>query len=379
MKRSIRWTFAFLLAGFGAVASLPAQGQSTITLPQPTGQFGVGTVVWDWPNPNSPDELSQYPNTVREVMAQAWYPADASATSPTGVYSTLERDLANVTAWSLPGVPFTSRIDKAPLVVLCPAAKTSRTYYTSIAEELASHGYVVLAVDVPYVGFVIYPDGRQISNVFPVPSPLIGGPYPPIDQFFEIPGALEASDLRFALTSLERLSDDDPAHRFTHKIDWQHLGAFGHSLGSKGCAGVAADDHRFGAVATMEGAFPIAVRQQGLKAPSLLLFGVGLPQPVRTVIRELIPNRRDDVYDLTLPKFLHHNVDELAIIFPTSFPSLMDPYVGLAEARDVLLTFFDQNLRGTGPGMSSLTSRIPGATLLFYPGPEHGNGHGDDH
>jgi hypothetical protein len=106
------------------------------------------------------------------------------------------------------------------------------------------------------------------------------------------------------------------------------------------------------------------------------MFGVRLPQPVRDTIRELIPNRRDDVYDLTIPKFLHNNVDELAILFPTLFVSLEDPYLGLAQTRTVLNTFFDEQLRGTGPGTLSLTTQLPGSTLLVYPGPNgHGNGH----
>ncbi len=378
MSRSMRWTVAFLFAGFWAVASLPAQGQSTttITLPQPTGQFGVGTVVWHWPDPDRLDELSPYyPNAVREIMAQAWYPADGPATAPTGVYAPLDRDLANVTGWSKPGAPFTARLEKAPLIALCPGIRTARNFYTSVAEDLASHGYVVLGLDFPYVGFVEYPDGRTISSAYTVPPDLANGPYVFVDQFLETPGNLEIGDLRFALASLERITDDDPARRLTGKVDWKHLGAFGHSLGARGCGGVAADDHRFDAVVSMEGAFPIAVREQGLKVPVLLMFGAVLPQYVRDTIRQVIPNRRDDLYDLTLPSFVHNNINELPLIYPTRFLSLVDPYVGLAETRDVLLTFFDQYVRGTGPGISSVPSRIPGSTLLFYPGPGHGNDH----
>lgn len=371
MNRNARSTLTCLLLALYAVAALPAQEPPTITLPPPTGQFGVGTVVWHWPDPDRLDELSPAPDDVREIMAQVWYPADTAAAAPTGVYSPVDNDLDHVTGWSQPGVPFASQIRKAPLIAVCPGGRISRTLFTSLAEDLASHGYVVLVVDFPYIGFVAYPDGREISNAFPVPPELRNGPYAAIDQFLETPGALEAGDLRLALTNLERISEEDPARRLTGKIDWQHLGAFGQSLGSKGCGGVAADDHRFDAVASMEGAFPIAVRERGLKAPVLLMFGVGLPLPIRDTIRQVIPNRRDDVYDLTLQNFLHNNVNDLAIIFPTLFPSLMDPYVGLAQTREVLRTFFDQHVKGTGPGMLSLPSQIPGATVLFYPGPGH--------
>jgi hypothetical protein len=382
MSRRIRWTVSSLFLALGAAASLGAQSP-TIVLPQPTGQFGVGTVVWDWPDPSRLDEISPAPNDVREVMAQAWYPSDTPpATAPTNVYSPLDPDLQSGTGWSQPGAPFSSQIDKAPIVAICPGSMLSRTFYTTIAEELASHGYVVLGVDFPYVGFVAYPDGRNISNAFPVPPILRSGPYSGVDQFLETPGALAAGDLRFALKSLQKISDEDPARRLTGKIDWRHLGLFSHSLGSKACGAVAGgddnDEFHVAGIASMEGTFPIAVRAKGVKAATLLMFGIGLPQPVRDTIRELIPNRRDDVYDLSIPNFLHNNVDELAILFPKQFASVMDPYVGLAETRTILMTFFDQQLKGTGPGTLSLTTQIPGTTLLYYPGPTHGNGHGND-
>ncbi|MFL6262371.1 MAG: hypothetical protein ACJ76Y_21950 [Thermoanaerobaculia bacterium] len=381
MSRTVRWTVTCLLVALCAAAPLAAQ--ASIILPQPTGSFGVGTAVWQWPDPSRLDEISPYPDDVREIMAQVWYPSDlAPTTAPTDVYAPLDTGLGG-NGWSRPGVPFNSQIEKAPIVAICPGSQLSRTYYTSVAEELASHGYVVFAVDFPYVGFVTYPDGREIRNAFPIPLNLRGGPYPPIDQFLETPGALAAGDLRFALKSLKRISDNDPARRLTGKIDWKRLGLFSHSLGSKACGAIAGgegedDEFHVDAIASMEGAFPIAVRARGVKMPTLLMFGVGLPQPVRDAIRQLIPNRRDDIYDLTIPKFLHNNVDELAILFPTQFVSLEDPYLGLAQTRTVLMTFFDQFLRGTGPGTLSLPTQLPGSTLLFYPEP-NGNGNGNDH
>jgi dienelactone hydrolase len=371
MNRKILWTITCLLLASCTAASLPAQEPPTITLPQPTGQLGVGTAVWHWPDPDRLDELSPAPDDVREIMAQVWYPADTVAAAPTGVYSPLDNDIDHVTGWSQPGVPFTSQIRKAPLIAICPGTRISRSLYTSVAEDLASHGYVVLVPDFPYVGFVAYPDGREISNAFPVPPILQTGPYSAIDQFLETPGALAAGDLRLALDNLEKITDNDPARRLTGKIDWHSLGLFGHSLGSKACGAVAGEGNRFDAVASMEGAFPIAVRERGVKAPVLLMFGVGLPQRIRDTIRQVIPNRRDDIYDLTIPNFLHNNVNELAIIYPTLFPSIMDPYLGLAQTREVLRTFFDEHIKETGPGTLSLPSRIPGATIQFYPGPGH--------
>jgi dienelactone hydrolase len=361
-----RTTLWLLLAGC-ANASSATGDDAAIVIPRPTGELGVGTVVWHWPDPSRLDEITPYPDDVREVMAQAWYPVDGPAVAPTDVYAPLDKSLP-AKGWSRPGEPFSSTIRKAPVIVLCPGARTSRSFYTSVAEDLASHGYVVLSVDSSHIGFTIFPDGRVINPTYLPPPELFNGPYAKVDEFLEGPGSLAAGDVLFALESLERISEDDPARRLTGKIDWKRLGAFGHSIGSRACGGAAAADHRIRAFASMEGAVLREARQRGIDTPILLMLGPFLPQFVVETILQMIPNRRDDIYLLRLQSFVHNNVNELPLLFPTSFRSVLDPVAGLEQTREVLRTFFDDHVKETGPGTLSL-SRPPWMVLEHYPVP----------
>lgn len=50
-----------------------------------------------------------------------------------------------------------------PMVIFIPGRGEERQKYTILCEELASQGYVVLAIDQPYVAnFVQFPDGTKI-------------------------------------------------------------------------------------------------------------------------------------------------------------------------------------------------------------------------
>lgn len=100
-------------------------------------------------------------------MAHAWYPASLATDSPAAPYRPLARhDHDFVRKTSVASAPFAVTASPAPVILLCPGRGVSSEYNASIAEELASRGYVVLAVDSPYIGRVSFPDGRDIP-----PSP----------------------------------------------------------------------------------------------------------------------------------------------------------------------------------------------------------------
>lgn len=358
---------AGLLLFAGAATSVLAQSDP-IEIPRPTGEFGVGTVVWDWADPKRPDELTADPEDVREVMAQAWYPADTRAAAATHVYAPLDKD-ENTAGWSQPSAPFTSQVRKAPLIVICPGSRTARYYYTSVAEDLASHGYIAMVLDSPHIGSTRYPDGRYFPPIF-IPTPeMVNGPsYEPIDQFLELPGVLGAGDVMFALDQLKKVTDNDPAQRLTGKIDWHRLGAYGHSLGARTCGGAVMTDPRFAAFAMVEGAVSKEDRVLGLKTPFLIVLGPYLPIGPRKTILDSLPTRRAEAYLLNWSQFRHNNLNDLGIIYPQSFPSVTDPVALMEQGRFILRTFFDQYVRETGASTLSL-SQPPRITVEYLPKP----------
>jgi predicted dienelactone hydrolase len=298
-----------------------AQTQPLLILPEPTGPSSVGTTVWHWIDAERPDENTSDRDDVREIMAQAWYPTVADAAAGPAPYAPLYLDLSHVRTWSYAAARVAPGDKPLPVLVIAPGRGVARHFYTTIAEDLASHGYFVLAVDSPHSGRVVYPDGRSIppSTRYRIPFEILTGPYERVDQFFAEAAELGAADLAFALQRLAEINQKDPARRFTGRLELSRLGAFGHSLGGRIAGAAVAADSRFVAYASMEGVPPRAPRKGGMDAAVLMLVSSVLPDMAQPNIRDIIPKRRNDVYAATLSGFGHNSVTDLPLLEPEEY------------------------------------------------------------
>lgn len=141
-----------------SAGSAPADAPRAF-LPAPTGDHPVGTTDLHLVDEDREDV---WVGGSRELMVTLWYPArvDAGRTAP---YMTEAESAAMVAELGLDlpddvlhdGVRTNSRLNMPPartsggfpLVVLSPGAGLNRTELSSLAEELASHGFVVAGVD----------------------------------------------------------------------------------------------------------------------------------------------------------------------------------------------------------------------------------------
>lgn len=149
------------------------------------------------------------------------------------------------------------------MLLYSPGGVDPRTIGTSLAEELASHGYVVVAVDHP---------GETSEVDFPGRPPRI----------IELPpdGPTNPAILRTMLTTrfadLTFVLDQLPSLELSRALDLRRVGVYGHSAGGAAAAEVLFDDPRVKAAANLEGyldfldgeLFPIA--QHGTRKPLLL-------------------------------------------------------------------------------------------------------------
>ncbi len=345
----------FVLALTLLPGSAAAQAPSSSPIPPPTGSHHVGTTVWHWSDSTRLDELTPDPGDVREIMVQVWYPAAPDTTSDRAPYAPLYHELANHRSWSYPGAPVASTGSTLPVIVITPGRGLARHVYTGIAEDLASHGYAVLGVDSPHSGRVTYPDGRFIPPTpsYAIPIEILTGPYHRVDEFFEEAAELGAQDVSFALERLAEVHRSDPALRFTSRLDLSRIGAFGHSLGGRIGGAAVGVDSRFVAFASMEGVPPSAVRQGGMDAAVLMLLSSELPDMAQPNIREVIPDRRNDVYVVTLDGFGHNSVTDLPFLDPDTYPYEVEPASALNTTRALLLHFFDEYVREQDGDMRS--------------------------
>lgn len=139
---------------------LLAQSEADILLPPPSGTNSVGTLVWHWVDESRLDEVTTEEDDHREITVQVWYPAQKNNTAPPSPYAPYYQDRLNVGNWSSfkPELPQSQGL--LPVIVIAPGRGMPSHFYTYIAEDLASHGYFVMAVNSPHSGRVAYPDGR---------------------------------------------------------------------------------------------------------------------------------------------------------------------------------------------------------------------------
>jgi len=218
------------------------------TLPAPTGAFAVGRTMDAWSDAAQQDALAPEPGAPRQLLAWIWYPA-APGQNPQPVeylpapwrtaferhasvviIKLVKRDLSRVRASSLRDAEVSPEQRSYPVIIMRAGLAALTTGYTTLAEDLASHGYVVVGFDAPYrTSVVVLPDGKVIQRTAANNADLVGGATR--KQLANKLLQAWTADVGFALDRLERLNASDPSGCFTGRLDLQRVGVFGHSLG----------------------------------------------------------------------------------------------------------------------------------------------------
>src|ERR1700682_6520514 len=161
------------------------------------------------------------------------------------------------------------------------------TDYTTLVEDLASHGYVVVGFDAPYRSFVVmFPDGREIARAPQNNADMVSGSEQ--EQRANKRVRAWSADMGFALDQLERLNTSDPSGRFLRRLDMQRVGVFGHSLGGATALQFCHDDSRCKAGIDVDGAPLGSVVADGVTQPFMFLLSdrkgesdAGEPEAIR--------------------------------------------------------------------------------------------------
>nr|WLE93545.1 Dienelactone hydrolase family protein [Streptomyces sp.] len=390
--RRARWWLA--LPGSLACVCLLTTGPVTAwafpvpVFPVPSGGFAVGTRVLQWTDPDRPETFTADPQDRRTVVAQLWYPAqNRPADAPRAQYLGRTEDEARTVSEALaggvglpgflfdgvprarthafPDAPVASEGGRFPVVLFSPGSSGVRTQNTAWAEELASHGYVVAALDHPYdSAAVVLADGRTITS-----ATVSTGDRDSDDRLGEDWTAIRAADLSFALTRLEGLGADP----LTGRLDTGRVAVTGHSMGGAAALQAARRDHRFAAVINLDG-YPRGPLSPALGQPTLALTQAVtpatdpryLPQLTEVLTRGTATNFR-----LTVPGAAHLTFTDGPLYLPP-VPSIVGS-LGRAESPRVVagatLTFLDSVLRKGSSDLAGALSAY-GELSVF----RHGNG-----
>ncbi len=284
MGIGVRAALWFAGAALGMIMPLRAQAptESVASLPRPTGQYPVGTVV-NYLNDGTRRD-SVFP-TGRPINLQLWYPAAHASEHPApyfpepGLRPALEHygyydmSAATFAAWS--ALATHSSLDapptagRHPLLAFSVGLGMIRANYTSLAEELASHGYIVALVESPLQGMLVRPDGMVVTDT-------IG--------LFESAAAHRravsgwAGDIAYTLDALLGRTVPPALARIASHIDSDRIGAIGHSSGGLVAVQACELDPRItacvdmdGGLADPEGAFLADFAAAHLTTPTLFL------------------------------------------------------------------------------------------------------------
>ncbi len=288
---------AALLPGTTASAAPTAKTQAAdnptevaITLADPTGPFPTGTVRVHLRDDNRIDPLDPQ-SRPREVMAQLWYPSvpapgrDLAPYAPPGEAAGLQA------TYEVPPGAFTatthSRIGtpvwpgRHPVVFFHHGLCASRTDTTAVNEQLASLGFIVVALanthESPAVEF---PGGRVETTTDRAFCQAGGDPFSEANQaMLQRLLNVRVTDTRFVLDQLERINrggnpdaSGNPLPRgLAGSMNTARVGMFGHSFGGGTAAAVLAADPRFVAGINLDGLIIGPVARQGLTKPFLML------------------------------------------------------------------------------------------------------------
>ncbi|MGW0809978.1 alpha/beta hydrolase family protein [Nonomuraea sp. NPDC002799] len=278
----LAFTGAASLAAIPAVpahAATPAHAVTSAAgvpvLPKPTGSHPVGTTSIYLKDTSRPDPW--VPSVkARELMVSLWYPAKSPGRDRARYMTPKESELL-LKDGEITGVPvdvlsktrtnaFTDarpdgRKRSLPLVVLSPGFSKPRSTLTALAEDLASRGYVVAAIDHTYENVATtFPDGRVTTCV-----PCEGEREP---SMFTKLSKGRAADVSFVL---DQLTASKPKWKGAALIDPSRMGMAGHSAGGAAVIAAMIKDSRLRAGIDIDGTTDEGILDSAFKRPFMFL------------------------------------------------------------------------------------------------------------
>ncbi len=367
-----------IIGGMGTSAdagdALAAQGHASY-LPEPTGPYPAGSTSL-WLKDTSRSDPWVAGVTVRELMVSLWYPAVPSDGRRARYMTPAESELLLAGA-GVTGVPQdllstvrTNAVSDAtpagierslPLVVLSPGFKNPRSTLTALAEDLASHGYVVAGIDHTYESYATaFPDGRVTT--------CLAREAPRRDRWEKVVAG-RAADVSFVL---DELTGAHPAWPGAALIDPSRIGMAGHSIGGAAAIAAMLADSRIRAGIDMDGATVAQIPDEGLSRPFLFLGKQSSYTPGRQSLD--IPRKPGPAITwerdwklltgwkrwLLVAEAVHASFTDLGLLADQAG---LDIGAGIPGSRSLDITrayvraFFDQHLRGKPQSLLDQPSR----------------------
>jgi hypothetical protein len=241
--------------------------------PKLSGPYAVGTVSRLMTDP------SRIRNTTPRTngfMVTFWYPAEARSgvlpaayvekqitlvPAPSGApsYWSSPATVAKLVSQALPELPVATNRQHYPLLIFSHGMTPARTQNTDLLLELASHGYIVMALDHKDTFASVFPGGRVV----------LGAGGFDCQDFDSTISDYRTHELQFAMDELNRVNAEDVL--LGGRLDMERLGLIGTSFGGMTVAEVGRVDARCKAVVMLDAGITLTI------PPDLLRLGLSKP------------------------------------------------------------------------------------------------------
>ena len=391
-----------------ALTAFLAYALPVFTILRPTGNHAVGVNYFHLVDERRTDPFLDRSTQKRELMVKVYYPGRHDASKPPSRYlggsARLTRALAAF--YQMPGFIFdhltlvrthskgdleiSEEQPRFPVILFSHGAGTTMEFQTSQSQDLASHGYIVVAIDHTFVSAATAFPGRivtarEATTDFDTPEPA-----EPITQIM-------ADDGAFVLNELAEMNQARKGSPFNARLDLDRIGVIGHSVGGATAYNMAINDRRVKAAINLDGTVYVTPKGSRDIAPFLMLandkYHVQAVEKRESLMKK--QNMRDmygskKEYDVQLNK-AQRNIVGLAKVLRESgtlytiegsdhmkltdiglfidsrwlrellqISGRTDPEKCLAITQALTVAFFDQHLKGQPEDLlESLTARYP--------------------
>lgn len=346
--------------------------------PKPTGSLAVGRRTFLWIDSSRAEPWKPDANQRRRVLVYLWYPAEAyggkqaeyfpNARKIKGHYS--DRQKKAVEAMTTVAVENAACLNTPagwPVLLFSAGGGMPVFFYTALLDELASHGYIIAAIDHVHEGVgQVFPDGRverpEVEKFSVKPGP---GFIERAGEFYRRRVSVRTDDMEFVMKQLQRLNEEDPHYR--KKMDLERVGTFGHSIGGVAALQAASLNERIKAAINYDGLsnnmpyFPM--EEKRLNHPVLFITKELKPFDEEQLKRTNMTKEQDSVrmkytmqkidsvlalskapaYKITLKNASHESFSDV-VFFETS--TAIEGLATISLLRKFTLLFFDYFLKG---------------------------------
>jgi predicted dienelactone hydrolase len=370
-------------------------------LPEPSGPYSVGTRNLYLIDTDRPETFTPDPNDHREVCARVWYPAKMPVggkpvsyverakergriiTRHTPFPSFIFYHLSLVETHSYRDTEILKGQQQFPIIIFSHAYWGGILQNTVLMEELASHGYVAVSIghahETPYFfeidgtlrAFDPFNKEYQLRSTERKAAKHIEQKIVQTQNRQELellfrdicaqrPKSIEsvsiwADDISFTIDELEKMNSDDGL--FAGRLDIDHIGVVGHSMGGTASGQACLTDKRCKAGINMDGIQLGDMLERNLSRPFMFMHHDNAGARNKMLNRIFFEQSEGPSYLVLIRRTRHMNFSDFSLYGYGSIARLSG-VIGKIDGKrcmrilsDYVLAFFNKHLKGQDSGL----------------------------